>query len=251
MAYDEIKRKNEELNILNQQKNQFLGMAAHDLRNPLGVIMGYCTLLKSRLERTIDAKSVTMLDKINVSSGFMLGLINDLLDVSVIESGTVALHLDEVNLNELIQENLVFLVSLAEKKNIKLIFNPKSIIPPIVCDPNKIAQVITNLVTNAIKFSRPGGQVEIDLELSGADIVLTVNDHGVGIAPEAQKNLFQPFIPDPKGGTAGEKSTGLGLSIVQKIVNKHNGKIWLDSKVGEGTKFYVSLPRTQLKKHTV
>ncbi len=242
-VYEEIKKKNDELKRLNDQKNQFLGMAAHDLRNPLGVVIGCCNLLKTRLENNIDEKSSRMLDKINTSSSFMLGLINDLLDVSVIESGTVSLHLDDVSLNDLIQDNLVFLKSLAEKKNIQLNFKSKNVVPKISCDPNKISQVLNNLITNAIKFSRPGGIVDVTLESSSTEITITVSDFGTGISQDAQQLLFMPFTQG-RMGTAGEKSTGLGLSIVQKIVSKHNGKIWLDSKVGKGTKFFVSLPRT-------
>ncbi len=153
-VYEEIKKKNDALNALNDQKNQFLGMAAHDLRNPLGVIIGYCNLLKSKLEASIDEKSLRMLDKINASSTFMLRLINDLLDVSVIEAGTVRLHLAEVNLAELIQDNLILLRSTAENKNIQLTFQNKTGVSKVHCDSNKIAQVLSNLVTNAIKFSR-------------------------------------------------------------------------------------------------
>ncbi len=243
-AYEEIKKKNCELETTNKQKNQLLGMAAHDLRNPLGVITGYCTLLKTRLEGTVDQKSITMLDKISISSTFMLSLINDMLDVSVIESCTVSLHLNEVDLMELIQEDLLLLNVLAEKKGVQLIFSPKSTVPKIVCDANKISQVLNNLVSNSIKFSRPGGKVEIALEVSTNDITITITDHGTGIAPEMQQHLFQPFTQEGQIGTAGEKSTGLGLSIVQKIVTKHNGKISLNSKLGSGTTFSVSLPRS-------
>lgn len=237
-VYEDIKKKNDELNAANDQKNQVLGMAAHDLRNPLGVIMGYCNLLRTRLEHNPDPKALVMLDKINASSAFMLGLINDMLDISIIETGTVSLHLAEVNLADLIQENLVFLSGLADKKSVHVVFKPKNVVPKMWCDPNKIAQVLNNLVTNAIKFSRPGSTVEVAIESTGTEITFTVSDSGTGITPEALKTLFHP------PAKTGEKTaTGLGLSIAQKIVSKHNGKMWAESKVGEGAKFFVSLPR--------
>lgn len=237
----EMLKKNEELSRLNNQKNQFLGMAAHDLRNPLGVIIGYSQLLKQKLEGTVEDKSLQMIEKINVSAAFMLRLINDLLDVSVIESGKVSLHLADVNLPDLIQDNLSFLMSIAEKKQIKLVFNNKHRKVKVLCDPNKIAQVINNLVTNAVKFSKNASVVEVDLETTPTEVIVAVKDHGMGMSPETQAQLFQPFS---KGsiGTAGEKSTGLGLAIVQKIVKEHKGKIWIESKLGEGSSVYFSLP---------
>ncbi|MDP1836732.1 MAG: hybrid sensor histidine kinase/response regulator [Chlamydiales bacterium] len=242
-AYEEIKKKNDQLQGLNEQKNRFLGMAAHDLRNPLGVIMGYCTLLKTRLADTkVDDKFFTMLDKIYSSSGFMLKLINDLLDVAVIEAGTVSLHLSEVSMVELIQETLTLFSSLAQKKDIVLNFKPNPGVPKIQCDANKVVQVLNNLISNAVKFSRPGAIVEVGLENTRTDVTFSVTDFGIGIRPEAQKTLFQPFAQTGSIGTAGEKSTGLGLSIAQKIVQEHNGKIWFTSEVGKGTKFFVTLP---------
>lgn len=245
-VFEELKKKNDELKLLNEQKNQFLGMAAHDLRNPLGVIIGYSQLLKAKLEGKTEDKSMQMLDKIGVSSGFMLRLINDLLDVSVIESGKVSLHLSEVNLSELIQENLSFLSSIAEKKKVKLTFTSRNQSIKLICDANKIAQVINNLVTNAIKFSKAGGTVEVGLDVTETEVTMSVRDHGVGMSNETQRDLFQPFA---KGslGTSGEKSTGLGLAIVNKIVKEHKGKIWLESQMGEGTTFFVSLPYVKPK----
>lgn len=241
-AYDEIKKKNSELNALNEQKNQFLGMAAHDLRNPLGVIIGYSGMLKSKLQGSIDEKSDKMLDKISHSSTFMLRLINDLLDVSVIESGKVTLHLAHVNLVDLIHDNITLLNNLAEKKQIKLVFVNKISSAKLYCDANKISQVLTNLVSNAIKFSNPGGEVQIGVEITENEVTISVKDSGMGISPEAQKTLFQPFTKG-KEGTAGEKSTGLGLAIVHKIVTEHHGKIWVESEMGKGATFFVSLLR--------
>lgn len=243
-AYEEIKKKNDQLQGLNEQKNRFLGMAAHDLRNPLGVIMGYCTLLKTRLadSSSVDEKFFTMIDKIYSSSSFMLKLINELLDVAVIEAGTVQLHLSDVNLTELIQENINLFTGLAQKKDIILNFKAIGMIPKVQCDTNKIVQVLSNLVSNAIKFSRPGGTIDVTLEASKAEATFTVTDYGTGIRPEAQKNIFQPFSQQGSIGTAGEKSTGLGLSIAHKIVQEHNGRIWFTSEPGKGTTFHVSLP---------
>lgn len=241
-AYEELQKKNEELKQLNQQKNQFLGMAAHDLRNPLGVIGGYIDVLIESLKAKIDERSMKMLTRIKASSTLMLNLINDLLDISVIESGTVSLHLTWVDLPSLIQENLTLLKNMADKKNIKLDFSSNVPSAKVNCDPIKVTQIINNLISNAIKFSHPGDHIEVTLKPSDKQIVLAVQDHGTGLSPEAKKRLFEPFSKGSSIGTAGEKGTGLGLAITHKIVAEHKGKIWVDSEIGKGSTFYVSLP---------
>lgn len=241
-TYEQLERKNEELKLLNKQKNQLLGMAAHDLRNPLGIIKGYSEFLMDSLKNKIGAEDFKMVEVINHSSSYMLQLINDLLDLAVIESGTVSLHFSKTNLPQLIQESLVYFKGLAEKKNTSLTFNYKNQSSEVCCDPNKVSQILNNLVSNAIKFSHPGGNIEISLVPSDKEILITVRDSGIGITPEAKANLFQPFSKASKSGTAGEKGTGLGLAIVHKIVSEHKGKIWVESELGKGSKFCVTLP---------
>lgn len=242
-AHSELKKRSEELKTLNEQKNHLLGMAAHDLRNPLGAIEGYSNWLQGQLSGKIDSRSEKILERINYNSTFMLQLINNLLDISVIESGIVSLHISEVNLPELIKESLIFLQDVAEKKNIKILVhsNPDLLIPPIYCDANKISQVIFNLVGNAIKFSYPESSIELGLQPTEDRIIISVKDHGVGMPKNNKDNLFQPF----KGsslGTAGEKGTGLGLAIVHKIIQEHQGEIWIESEEGKGSCFFVALP---------
>lgn len=241
--YEELKEKNEELRHLNEVKNQFLGMAAHDLRNPLAVIKGYSDWLINDL-KDLNEKQLKSLERIQQSSAFMLQLINDLLDISVIESGIVSLHLAEVDLETLIKDNIPFLKNLAEKKHIELNFITEGPIPKVQCDANKIQQVLNNLVSNAIKFSSQNGQIQVLLKKAPDGVILKVKDHGRGISPEAQKSLFQPFSKISSPGTAGEKGTGLGLAIVQKVVQEHKGKIWVESEEGKGSEFTVLIPVT-------
>lgn len=242
-AYEELQKKNEELKQLNLQKNQFLGMAAHDLRNPLGVIGGYVDVLIETLKTKIDDKAMKMLTRIKSSSTLMLNLINDLLDISVIESGTVSLHLSRVDLPALVQENLTLLRSIADKKEIKLLFNTNVQSAKVNCDPNKVTQIVNNLISNAIKFSHPGDVIEVSIAADEKEIVMAVKDQGTGLSSEAKARLFQPFSKGSSVGTAGEKGTGLGLAITHKIVAEHKGKIWVESEVGKGSTFYVSLPK--------
>lgn len=245
LVHEELQQINIELKKLNQQKNQFLGMAAHDLRNPLTVISGYSDILMGAEVGKMDEKTRKILERIKSSSTLMLHLIDDLLDISVIESGTVSLHLSSVDLPSLINENLILLKNLADKKNIQLKFNCSDSLPKIICDAHKMTQVLNNLINNAIKFSEPGSSIDIGLSLSNQEIHLSVKDYGMGLSELAKERLFQPFSKGSSSGTAGEKGTGLGLAIVNKIITEHKGKIWVESEAGKGTTFNISLPLRQ------
>lgn len=242
LLYDEIKQKNNDLMKLNEVKNQFLGMAAHDLKNPLGVIVSCSQLLQMKYGNQIDEKGLNILKSIEKASSYMLNLINDLLDITIIESGRGSMHFSEVDLHEVINECLNLLKTTIEKKQIKIIFSSNVKNEKIVCDATKIAQVIINLLSNAIKFSYSGGAIEITLNYSNNEMKIIVKDYGIGIPFEAQKELFKPFNKKIMEGTAGEKGSGLGLSIVHKIVKDHKGNIWFESQEGKGSTFIVTLP---------
>lgn len=246
--YGELEVNNQKLKELNQQKNQLLGMAAHDLKNPLAVISGFSNFLLNLSSDTMNfEKTHKMFERINDSSSFMLKVIDDLLDFSSIESGILSLHLEEVNLEELIKKDLLFFESLAQKKDIKIEFKCPEPIPAVQCDANKMAQVLNNLVSNAIKFSYQKGTVEVKMTQSNQQVLIAVKDSGVGMSPESIEGLFLPFTKMHKQGTAGEKGFGLGLAIVNKIIIAHHGKIWVESKLGSGTTFFISIPFKQPK----
>lgn len=242
VLYAELKEKNEELKKLNEQKNQFLGMAAHDLRNPLGAISGLSDLLMVYQVGKIDEKSFNMLERIRSASVFMLQLINDLLDISVIESGTVKLNITEVDITKLIQESLLVLKNAADKKQILLIFHPGNTLPVVQCDANKVSQILNNLLNNAIKFSKPKSTILVKAITKEQEVVISVKDEGVGMTSEVKQQIFQPFSKGSKQGTEGEKGTGLGLAIVHKVVTLHKGKVWVESEIGKGSTFFVALP---------
>ncbi len=242
LIHEELENKNIQLEQLNKEKNQFLGMAAHDLRNPLTVSLRYSEMLIENMEEAHDEKSVNMLERIKHSSTFMLQLINDLLSVSVIESGLVNLRIVKLDLVALVNESIILINHQAEKKQIRIVKKCKASPIEVACDRDKIEQVLTNLLTNAIKFSNLGNEVEISLRLEGSNAIIGVKDHGVGISMVQQLQLFQPFNKIGTKGTAGETSTGLGLAIVYKIVSTHHGRVWVESEVGKGSTFFVSLP---------
>lgn len=238
----ELAKKNVELEQLNALKNQFLGMAAHDLRNPLSVILAYSQFLKDEAAPALNAEQIEFLDTIRASSEFMLGLVNDLLDVAQIEAGQLQLDVQPIDLVALVRRNVARNRVLAAKKHIAIELT-ETPLPALPADAAKLEQVLNNLLSNAIKFSPPHTTIRVDLARDDANVVLSVRDQGQGIPPNELDKLFKPFQKTSVKSTGGEKSTGLGLAIVKKIVEGHRGKIWVESQVGVGTTFFVALPQ--------
>lgn len=239
----ELSKRNEELASLNEQKNRFLGMAAHDLRNPLSAIAGFAKLLNAGVLGSLNEKQHELTEKIQHSSDFMLKLVNDLLDVSKIEAGKLELNIEPVKILGLLQRTICLHEYHADAKQIELHIDADNTLPDqIWLDPDKIEQVISNLVSNAIKYSPSSTQVHIHALIEDNDLLIEVIDQGQGIPAEEQETLFQPFQKTSVKSTAGEKSTGLGLAIVQRIVQGHGGEINVHSQTGKGSCFRVSLP---------
>ena len=239
---DELLRKNEALEALNQQKNQWLGTAAHDLRTPLGVISTYSDFLLEEAAGQLAQGHVDFIARIKSSSQFMRELVDDLLDISKIEAGKLDLNLQRTDLAELVRNNVTLNSLLSERKQIQLVCRCPESVPPLMADPAKIEQVLNNLIGNAIKFSHSGTTVEVGIEQRDNIIVLSVKDEGQGIPEEQTELLFEPFVRTSVMSTDQEKSTGLGLAIVHRIVEGHGGKIWVKSQIGKGSTFFISLP---------
>jgi signal transduction histidine kinase len=238
----ELAKKNAELEHLSALKDQFLGMAAHDLRTPLSIILGYSSFLEEDLSGDLAEEQAEFLSVIRSSSRFMLHLVNSLLDVATIESGKLELELQPTDLAALVARTVSLNATLAEGKRIRLACECDERLPQMALDGPKMEQVLNNLLSNAIKFSYPDGTVVVRLVRQGDYAVLSVADHGRGIPEEQLDELFQWFARTRVKGTAGEKGTGLGLAIAQKIVEGHMGDIWVESTLGQGSRFYVSLP---------
>jgi signal transduction histidine kinase len=239
----ELAKKNIELERLDALKNEFLGMAAHDLRNPLSIIQAYSEFLLDEASEVLSAQHVDFLSIIRSSSKFMRQLVDDLLDAAAIESGKLELDTQPTNLVKLVQRNVGLNRVLAEKKQIQLSFQCcDGEIPDLILDQARVEQVLNNLISNAVKFSHPGSTVWIHISNQEDQVVIAVRDEGQGIPADELDKLFRWFGRTSVKGTSGEKSTGLGLVIIERIVQEHHGKIWVESQVGSGTTFYVSLP---------
>jgi len=242
-AQRELAKNNAELSRLNDQKSRFLGMAAHDLRNPLEVILTYSEFLLEEAAPALDHDQVMFVETIRSSSEFMLRLVEDLLDLAKIESGKLELDLGRVDLGALVERSVGLNRVLAAKKGTTVRLDRGEGELPMVIDPVKVEQVLNNLIGNAVKFSPPGSSVEVRLAPGEEGrVVLAVADQGPGVPPDELDRLFRPFERTRVRSTGGEKSTGLGLAIVKRIVEGHGGAIRVENRPEGGAVFSVSLP---------
>ncbi len=232
----------EELIKLSDLKNKFLGIAAHDLRSPIGVVKNFIILFLNGYLGEIDEKQREVLNTMDKNCDRMLNLIHNILDFSAIESGNLELKLESLDLHKFFHTYESMIKSLAEKKQIELKLKIESELPEITVDSNRIMQVLDNLVTNAIKFSFPNTTVTLSARKSGESVEISVADQGQGIPENEISKIFKEFSKTSVRPTGGEKSTGLGLAIVRRIIEAHNGSIDVNSIVGKGTTFTIKLP---------
>lgn len=229
-----------ELNRVSEEKNHFLGMAAHDLRNPLGVIQQASKRLFDGGLSEDRLKSLKDMMQKSISS--MQILLDDLLDISAMEKGELELRLFTLNLSELVKERLLFFEPIAQKKDIEIVSTlPDSIM--IELDPTRITQVIDNLLSNAIKYSPNRTKVTVEAQKENAFIRVSVFDEGAGIKTKDIPQLFKAFKRLGHKTTGGETSHGLGLSICLKIIKAHKGKIAYKEASSKGSHFFFELPK--------
>ena len=242
VLHRELTQKTLALEAARELNNQFLGMAAHDLRNPLHVIGGMSkVLLRSKNVNDMERK---LLQSIVDSSGFMRRLVDDLLQVSELDAGVLQLNRESFSIQELVTERVELQRSLASEKRILITTRFLEPLPVITGDRMRLAQVIDNLVSNAMKYSASGTTVTVTARATRTGIRVSVADEGQGIAPLELRKLFQPFGVTSTHSTGGEKSTGLGLLIVKRIAEAHGGSVLVRSRVGVGSTFHLLLPAT-------
>jgi signal transduction histidine kinase len=229
------------LRELDELKNRLLGMAAHDLRNPINAVNGFSSILLQTAQDVLDENQRKMLEYIQISGWQMNALVSDLLDISVIESGRLELLCRPENVASLVQERVDIARLLADEKNIDIKVDIHQAVEGMV-DRRRIGQVIDNLLTNAIKFSSHGTRVAVELWAEDEAICFSVRDQGPGIPAKEQDKLFLSFQKLSNRPTAGEVSTGLGLAIVKKIVEAHRGRVQVQTEPGHGACFTVCLP---------
>jgi signal transduction histidine kinase len=238
----ELADANERLVQLNELKNEFMGIAAHDMRTPLTVIKGIATMLMARQNIPADMRTEYM-QMILDSVQDMLNLLNDLLSISEIESGKLTLRPQEVDLETYINRIAQLNRPLAENKEIQIVTEFAPGLPHLRFDPERVQQVFNNLLSNAFKFSNPGTTVTIRAVSSDDNVEFSVIDQGQGIAASEVGQIFEAFQRTSTRATAGESSTGLGLAICKRIVELAGGQLAVESEQGKGSRFYFTLPR--------
>jgi signal transduction histidine kinase len=238
-----IERQNQELLRLNDLKNTFLGIAAHDLRNPLGVIeMALGLLLDPKIALT-PQETDTILRDTQHQSRHMLNLINELLDVSQIEAGRVQLQHETVVIQDFLVETVERHAKLAAPKGTHIRLESDLSSDDLMnADPLRMRQVVDNLISNAVKYSPAGSTIYVRAENLENHWRISVQDEGPGLTPEDQSHLFQDFVRLSARPTGGESSTGLGLAISRRVVEAHHGQIGVETEPGQGATFWFTIP---------
>jgi GAF domain-containing protein len=239
--FDEIQDKSRQLEVASQHKSQFLANMSHELRTPLNAILGYTELMADGIYGELPEKTMGVLKRLESNGRHLLGLINDVLDLSKIEAGQLVLDLSDYSLEDIAQTVRSTLEPLATDKKLtfKVEVSPK--LPAGHGDGRRLTQVLINLVGNAIKFT-DAGEVVIKATATDGSFHLSVCDTGPGISTADQAKLFQEFQQADNAITRKKGGTGLGLAISKRIVEMHGGKIWLESQVGQGSTFSFTVP---------
>jgi signal transduction histidine kinase len=237
---DELAQANLALYESNRLKSDFLATMSHELRTPLNSILGFSQVLLSADH--LDDKQRRWVGNIQTSGGQLLNLINDILDLAKIEAGKMEVHLAEFSIIDVCEGQLSMFRPLAEKKNIDLREQVDADIPLLRQDAGKLQQILANLISNAIKFTPDGGRVLLRASADGKQLVITVADTGVGIAPHEQELVFEKFRQSGNPLTREHAGTGLGLSIVRELTRLLGGEVTLESELGRGSTFTVRLP---------
>lgn len=237
-------RELERLRRLDQMKSEFVANVSHELKTPLTSIKAYTEAL---LESAQDPQTKSFLKVIDEESDRLLFLINDLLNVSRIQSGRMKMHFELVRPRTIVEE--ILHISKVQSDRHEILLEIADDLPEMLLDKEKMKEVMVNLISNAIKYSPHGGRVWVRLRPDSTNLRIEVQDEGIGIPPEHQKNLFQAFYRVDSSHTAQIPGTGLGLVIVKAIVEHHGGRVWVESEVGRGTTFFILIPvRTEIRR---
>jgi PAS domain S-box-containing protein len=237
----ELEEKGSQLEIASKHKSQFLANMSHELRTPLNAILGHTELILDNIYGDVPEKIRDALKRVDKNGRHLLGLINDVLDLSKIEAGSLTLSLTDYSMTELVQTVATAVEPLAIEKKLALKLAVPPDLPRAKGDERRITQVLLNLIGNAIKFT-DAGEVRVEVKASCGVFTLSVTDTGPGIAVADQKKIFEEFQQAEGSSTRQKGGTGLGLSIAKRIINLHGGRIWVESNPGQGSTFRFTLP---------
>jgi signal transduction histidine kinase len=239
--FREIEDKGRELEIANKHKSEFLANMSHELRTPLNAILGYTELILDHIYGDVPETIEEVLQRLEKNGRYLLSLINDVLDLSKIEAGQLTLALKDYSMPAVIQTVFTSLEALAAEKNLELKLAVSNDLPTGKGDEQRIAQVVLNLIGNAIKFTDEG-KIEVAASVTDETFLVSVSDTGPGIAEQDQQKIFDEFHQVDGSSTRKKGGTGLGLSISKKVVEMHGGRIWVESTPGQGSTFRFTVP---------
>ena len=228
---------------LEEMKLDFVSMAAHELRTPLTSLKGYLSVFIEDNKAMFNDEQMMFLNRINISASQLTNLVENLLSVSRIERGAFSVRTEALDWIELVGKAIEDLMDRAKDRRIELTFTrPMHVISKLSVDRLRIDEVLTNLLSNAIAYTQPGGKVTVSIEEKDREVITHIQDTGQGIPKDAIPHLFTKFFRVSGALEAGSKGTGLGLYISKAIIAMHNGKIWVESELGKGSTFSFSLP---------
>jgi signal transduction histidine kinase len=239
--FREIEDKGHQIEIASKHKSQFLANMSHELRTPLNAILGYTELIMDDIYGEVPEKIRDVLDRVQKSGHHLLSLINAVLDLSKIEAGQLTLSLNDYSIKEVVYTAMTSVESLAAEKQLKIAVELGPDLPIGRGDERRMAQVLLNLLGNAIKFT-DAGEVRVRVTSSDGDFLVAVSDTGPGISDEDQAKIFEEFQQADSSSTKQKGGTGLGLSIAKRIIEMHGGRIWVESSLGKGSTFWLTLP---------
>jgi signal transduction histidine kinase len=240
--FQQLEVKSRELEIASRHKSEFLASMSHELRTPLNAVIGFSDVLLDRLFGELTSKQEEYLEDIRDSGKHLLELLNEILDLSKIEAGKMQLELASTSLREALERGLAMVRERANRQGLSLDLAVDPDVDIVVADPLRLAQVILNLLTNAVKFTPAGGTIEASARRVADEIHVSVKDSGIGIAEGDQARIFHSFQQGPRTVSAATEGTGLGLTLCRQIAELHGGRLWVESQVGAGSTFTFTLP---------
>lgn len=235
------------LKRLQELKNEFVFIAAHELRTPLTAIKGFLSLLNDESGPVLTKTSKEYVSRAMGAGNRLFKLVDDILEIARSEAGKIKIEISPQDLKESIMVALAEMKSIADQKKISISYEEPEELPKVMADPVKLKEVITNFVSNAVKYNNEGGWVKIGHELNDKEIITHVEDNGFGISETEQKHLFEKFFRAEIGKIKSIEGTGLGLFITKELVEKMEGRIWFKSQEGKGTIFSFSLKKAVLQ----
>jgi signal transduction histidine kinase len=247
--FREIEDKSRQIEAANRHKSEFLANMSHELRTPLNAIIGFSEVLSERMFGELNEKQAEYTDDILSSGRHLLSLINEILDLSKVEAGRMELELSTFDLPTALENARTFVRERAVRHAITLDLSVDERLGDFRGDERKIKQILLNLLSNAVKFTSEGGRIEIKARQQDGAVEISVSDTGIGIAPEDQATIFEEFRQVGGDYAHKKEGTGLGLTLAKKFVELHGGRIWVESEIGKGSTFTLTLPITPINVH--